>query len=523
MAALSKANAIAAWKAAVDRLEETRLFGAVNGTNFIGLRNTQLSGATGDYGEQIQADVRDASARLASLMSPAFVRQALAGPLNEVMRAIGRPERDDVPSMVAGWSDYARRISAGDITGISKASPGVVTSAGHGLSDGDLVYISGVVGMTEVNDTLFKVASAATNTFALNTPGGSGVDTSSYTTYSSGGVWEKQDLLDSRDLTYGSPSYGAGRQGNGALHTLTVDEHGYDLEACHAETKTFECVEDQSTLGERHVEVFSVRGEEAEPDLLSVAGSGLFLPAGLTAVSVIDSARYLVNPSFSQFTGTAPTAGSPSTPTAVGQITGWTLDAVTGVTVDLDTVYRDRTNETRKYAVFFSQDRSITQTLLAERAARLDPGTPVYVRVAVYRGNSADGTLTLTFGSRSWTLAIGSQSDDAWTEWVVTVDKLRWPANFVTDNMTFKLALTSNTTGEVGLDDIVIAPFTRIDGLWRVYDGYDEPALRGDIITEQVTDGTPTAGRMHYWSTFRAEVGVNLPNLTGGNESITDP
>jgi len=74
------------------------------------------------------------------------------------------------------------------ITGITQANPGVVTSASHGFSNGDTVVISGVVGMTQVNGKRFKVASVATNTFALQDVDGNNVNTTSYTTYTSGGV-----------------------------------------------------------------------------------------------------------------------------------------------------------------------------------------------------------------------------------------------------------------------------------------------------------------------------------------------
>ena len=74
------------------------------------------------------------------------------------------------------------------ITGITQANPGVVTSTAHGLSNGDTVVISGVVGMTQVNGKRFKVASVATDTFALQDIDGNNVNTTSYTTYVSGGV-----------------------------------------------------------------------------------------------------------------------------------------------------------------------------------------------------------------------------------------------------------------------------------------------------------------------------------------------
>ena len=74
------------------------------------------------------------------------------------------------------------------ISAITKANPAVVTSSSHGFSNGDFVNISGVVGMTEVNNTTFKVADKTTNTFELQNVDGTDINSSAFTTYSSGGV-----------------------------------------------------------------------------------------------------------------------------------------------------------------------------------------------------------------------------------------------------------------------------------------------------------------------------------------------
>jgi hypothetical protein len=74
------------------------------------------------------------------------------------------------------------------ITGITQATPGVVTAAGHGLHDGDKVKISGVVGMTEVNDHIFTVAGVAGDDFELNDNEGGDVATGGYGAWTSGGV-----------------------------------------------------------------------------------------------------------------------------------------------------------------------------------------------------------------------------------------------------------------------------------------------------------------------------------------------
>jgi hypothetical protein len=77
--------------------------------------------------------------------------------------------------------------TAVSITGITKAEPAVVTAAAHGFSNGDDVEISGVVGMTQVNGRRFRVAGVTANTFELNDLHGGQIDSTAFTTYSSGG------------------------------------------------------------------------------------------------------------------------------------------------------------------------------------------------------------------------------------------------------------------------------------------------------------------------------------------------
>lgn len=76
-------------------------------------------------------------------------------------------------------------LTAQNITGITKANPAVVTYAGADTyANGDRVKITSVAGMVEVNNREFTVANVNTgaNTFEL-----SGVDSTNYTTYTSGG------------------------------------------------------------------------------------------------------------------------------------------------------------------------------------------------------------------------------------------------------------------------------------------------------------------------------------------------
>ncbi len=78
------------------------------------------------------------------------------------------------------------KAAAKTITAITKANPAVVTSAGHGYANGDIVYISTVVGMTEINKKTFTVQNVAANTFELKD-----YDSTNNTAYSSGGTAQK--------------------------------------------------------------------------------------------------------------------------------------------------------------------------------------------------------------------------------------------------------------------------------------------------------------------------------------------
>jgi hypothetical protein len=77
------------------------------------------------------------------------------------------------------------------ITGATSANPVVITSAAHGFSNGDYVKINGVVGMTELNGNIYKVADKADDTFELTDTDDADIDGSAYETYISGGEVRK--------------------------------------------------------------------------------------------------------------------------------------------------------------------------------------------------------------------------------------------------------------------------------------------------------------------------------------------
>ena len=97
-----------------------------------------------------------------------------------------------------GFTDASTDSAVADshvtITGVTQASPAVVTAAGHGLATGDRIIITKVVGMTELNSASrnpYVVTVLSSSTFSLQDIYGNNIDSSSFTAYSSGGQINK--------------------------------------------------------------------------------------------------------------------------------------------------------------------------------------------------------------------------------------------------------------------------------------------------------------------------------------------
>lgn len=82
----------------------------------------------------------------------------------------------------------------GTITGIAQPSnPTQITSVGHNLTSGDIITISNVGGMVQLNGNNYTITVVDANNFTLN-----GIDNTAYGAYTSGGTW----ITSSRDLSF---------------------------------------------------------------------------------------------------------------------------------------------------------------------------------------------------------------------------------------------------------------------------------------------------------------------------------
>jgi hypothetical protein len=115
------------------------------------------------------------------------------------------------------------------ITGITNANPAVVTtSAPHGYSNGDEVFIQGASGMIQVNNRYFKVAGVTATTFQL-----SGIDSTSYGVFAAGGsatlfatntyqIDFNASVGDQTTITNGVDDFGAGGKIHRGIYKFNV-------------------------------------------------------------------------------------------------------------------------------------------------------------------------------------------------------------------------------------------------------------------------------------------------------------
>ncbi len=140
---------------------------------------------------------------------------------------LGGDRDGEIFVMEQGGDDQEERFDA-TIINVTQASPGVITMTGNiGLSDGDVITISGIAAgsMVELNDREFIVASKSGNTFEL-----SGIDTSGYTAYVAGSAGTVRTVLaDSIEFELTSaawnPWMSQGKQAQLGYVDLFMDTH----------------------------------------------------------------------------------------------------------------------------------------------------------------------------------------------------------------------------------------------------------------------------------------------------------
>ena len=113
--------------------------------------------------------------------------------LNEMMVA------DDLYPFfwMVDFDDTLKSVAPATISGITIASPGVITTAAaHGLAVGDLVSIYNIVGTTQLNNRTYRVGTTplTTTLTLIDLDAGTAINTSAMTAWTSGGTIHHRGL-----------------------------------------------------------------------------------------------------------------------------------------------------------------------------------------------------------------------------------------------------------------------------------------------------------------------------------------
>lgn len=311
-----------------------------------------------------------------------------------------------------------------------------------------------------------------------------------------------------RNITRGPISVGGSNVGSGTISRLLVDENAYNIEACNVEKKVFTCIGDTSSSSSKGEEVFEIIGEARSKDGLDTLGSGI--SGQSRAISGRDSAQYIDNPSFDTYEGTD------TVPTA---ITGWTVDTIANVDVDVAGNYYRQFPETTtalSYSLKFTGNAVVSRPL---GTRKVNPNVPYYVQVAYNRATfSGDGTLTLRFGNNSVAVVLSAQT--GWNILRLALDKNLWFKYFDKQDLALSVELSGRSTGQVLVDDVIFSPMLPVDGTYFAIVGGVTPFLKLDTFS--FTDTLAGADSIiQYW--LARATGRYLPFKTDTTETIADP
>lgn len=320
--------------------------------------------------------------------------------------------------------------------------------------------------------------------------------------------------LPTRAITHNSPVAGGGNVGNGTINRLYVDENNLELEAMHVELKTAKCVIDQNTTGgQRHAEVFEGYGEESSKDSLLVAGSG-------ERFKVLMYARHcgsgpggslLQNPSFSTYS---------SSGTTTTKFPSWVIaGAAANVQQDTTNFYRSHPGAAVDGSIQFNANERIYQRF-ADIGLKIKPRTPYYLQLVFNRQVGAcDGTLTLRLGAVSAAVVLAAQT--GWNILRIAIGQNNWYRTFSEDNADIEIEWSGRTAGTLLVDDVIFSEYDFFDGTWYCPVGGTTPWMLDDVFTWTDTGGAAGTGIMQYWL-WRA-YGRYLPQASGGGITWADP
>lgn len=319
--------------------------------------------------------------------------------------------------------------------------------------------------------------------------------------------------VQSRSISYGSPAAAAANVGNGQIIRLTKDRYNFDIENIFIDAKRALCIADYQTGTNLGEEVFVLSGQARGRDDLERSGSGLDVV--IAALSADNS--LLSNPTWSSFTESA---------SVLTDITDWTcLPAVSASVYEMDSTNYFRlapSDGATGYSLKLLASAKLTQKL-SLRGTKLDVDLP-YGLTFIWNAalGSAVGTLTVRVGGVATTITVNGQSGWQVSTVPLTPGQSAWYRQFAENDLDIEIQWT-RTSGDLRIDDVILAPFTPHDNTWYQIIPKSATAYIPHRVNDQFTwaDGANSDSVIQKWI-WRAW-NFYLPHILGSSINWSDP
>lgn len=321
--------------------------------------------------------------------------------------------------------------------------------------------------------------------------------------------------IEKRVIAYPGISMTGGNTGDGIIRALTVDHNNQVIESVYAESLTAEVILDATAPGgHRNREVFLVEGQPKWPNELQRVGSGI-----REELTCIDARRggaqaIITNGGFDSITEDGG---------FVIDVPGWTSDVdYIGDGTDFE---KDTTNTYQpanlpdevRAALNIKLSRTLTQRLDA-RSVRLARELPIGGQIAFNaQVGTAVGSLTISLGALTATVSVTGLT--GWQLLAMPLTDKAWPRNLYADPLEASVQFT-RTSGELLIDDFVLAPFENIGGHWLQAIGGATAFQERDTASWSVTK-TTGAGVIQEWIWRAYE--VHWPHDVSASAGLADP
>lgn len=302
--------------------------------------------------------------------------------------------------------------------------------------------------------------------------------------------------IQSRQITYDTPSAGGANVGTGSVKRLTVDANNFKLEAAYLDPESAQVTQDALSGTNPGQELWLFRGTRANRDRLVVLGSGASKP--IAAKNASDS--YVGNPSFAIY-------DDATTPTTIDQ---WAPgSSIANFSIDTAHWYAgfdDDGDQTHQSVVFKANDK-LVQTIDGLQA-KFTPDQPVYAQIAYNRSIAgADGTLTFRLGGVSVSVNLAS-APAGWNVLSIPIGTSSWLKAFDKNDFTVEIEVSGGSVFGLRVDDVRVVPFDYWNGTWwaMISAGLTEAGysagvradwLVGDVFTWQ-DELSSTEGKIQF-------------------------